>query len=364
MQVLVASLLAFLITILAVPLTIKFAYRFGLLDDPKIRPHPAHTQQRIVPRAGGLAIYLGVVISCLILLPLNKFLLGIIIGITILLFLGLVDDKLTQFSPYLRLTLLFLASMVVVFSGITIPFVTNPFLNLENFGAISQSPVIYLKAQIFGPLLLSDLIAFFWIVTITQIINWSKGVDGQMPGIALVASLTLGLFSLKLFQQGDISQLNIAKLAFIVTGASFGFLIFNWHPARIFPGFSGSTILAFMLAVLAILSGAKLATAMLVLAVPSADFVYTFIRRILSGRSPVWGDRGHLHHKLLDLGWSHQKISLFYILGSAMLGVLALLIDIQSKAFVVLGILILIFIGILWLNSFGGLSKPQDQDSG
>lgn len=364
MEILISAILPFIVTALTIPVTIKLAFKFGLLDDPSIRPHPAHTQTRIVPRAGGLAIYLGVVIASLILLPKDRIYLGIIIGITILLVLGLVDDKLKSFNPYLRLILLFLASLVVVFLGINVPFVTNPFAHLHIFGQLSILPVIYLNKPFFTLFLLSDVIAFFWIVTITQIINWSKGVDGQMPGIALVASLTLGLFSLKLFNQGDLSQLNIAKLAFIVSGSSFGFLIFNWYPAKIFPGFSGSTILAFMLATLSILSGAKLATAMLVLGVPSADFIYTLIRRILSGRSPVWGDRGHLHHRLLDLGWSHQKISLFYILGSAMLGVLALLIDIQSKAFVVLGVLIVILIGILWLNSFGGLSKLPDQDSG
>ncbi len=372
MDIFLVLLISFLITIIATPFTIKIAFRFGLLDDPGKRPHPAHIQHRVVPRAGGLPIYLGLVLTSVIFLTPEKYLIGIIIGITILLIMGLVDDKLLSFNPYVRLALLFVAAGAAVTSGIGISFVTNPiasFVPADSIWSISYLrldqiviPVNFIgKHQI---ILIADILAFLWIVTLTQIINWSKGVDGQMPGITLVAALTLGLLALKFFNQGDEKQLQVAILSFIVGGVSLGFLIFNWHPAKIFPGFSGSTILAFMLAVLSILSGAKLATALLVLAVPSADFIYTFVRRILQGKSPVWGDRGHLHHKLLDLGWSHQKISLFYILGSAILGLVAVYIDFQSKAFVVLGIMAVILGFILWVNSFGALSEQSGQDSG
>lgn len=345
------ALIAFLITTASIPFVVKIAQRFGLLDDPKKRPHPAQIHTRIIPRAGGLAIYLGIVITSLAILPLDKHLIGIICGLTILLIIGIIDDKIPNFNPYTRLGLLFLAAGAAVLSGIGISFITNP---LGFWGA----PYLHLDQWV------ADFLALFWIVTLTQIINWSKGVDGQMPGITLVAALTLGFLSLKFLNLGDGNQLEVAKLSFIVAGTSLAFLIFNWYPAKIFPGFSGSTILAYALAILSILSGAKFATAILVLAVPSADFIYTFWRRILSGRSPVWGDRGHLHHRLLDLGWSHREISLFYILGSAILGLAAVLIDVQSKVFIVLITITAIILFILWINSFGGLLKRSGPDNG
>lgn len=372
MEFIFATLIAFVITAIAVPVTIVVAKRYGLVDDPEKRPHPAHVQDRIIPRAGGIAIYSGIVLTGMLFLPIEQYLIGIFIGITLLLIIGILDDKLVEFNPYTRLLLLLLAAIAVVGSGVGIAFVSNPFYHLpipffDSTNQIIHLDQIIVQLYFFGErniVLIADLLALIWIVALTQIINWSKGVDGQMPGITSVAALTLGIFSYMLFIKGDPNQYQIALLSFIVAGSSLAFLIFNWHPSKIMPGFSGSTILAFMLAVLAILSGSKLATAALVLAIPTVDFIYTIIRRIAQGKSPVWGDRGHLHHLLLDRGWSHQKISLFYILGSAILGIVALFVSTTSKLFIVLLVLV-IFLGfILWLNSFGGLSKPQDQDNG
>ncbi|MCR4306126.1 MAG: undecaprenyl/decaprenyl-phosphate alpha-N-acetylglucosaminyl 1-phosphate transferase, partial [Candidatus Daviesbacteria bacterium] len=152
--------------------------------------------------------------------------------------------------------------------------------------------------------------------------------------------------------------------SFITAGAALGLLIFNWHPARIFPGFSGSGILGFLIAVLAILSGGKLATAGLVLLIPATDFAYTFIRRILQGKSPVWGDKGHLHHKLLEIGFSHQQIALFYILGSVILGAAALSLSSKGKLFAATLVAVALLGGILWLNFFGEYSKRRAPDNG
>ncbi len=366
MDLLFITLASFAFTALSVPVTIWVAKKYGLVDDPAKRPHPAHVHQGIIPRAGGLAIFFGILITSLLFLPLEKHLMGILLGIAILLVLGLLDDRLRTFSPYIRLGLLFLAAATAVASGIGISFITNPLPSLISGQFIRLDQVI-IPFNFLGPhqiILYADIFAFIWIVTLTQIINWSKGVDGQMPSITAIAAFTLAFLSLKLYWGGDLNQLNIAKLGFIVAGSSIGFLVFNWHPAKILPGFSGSTILAFMLAVLAILSGAKLATALLVLAVPTADFVYTIIRRVAQGKSPVWGDRGHLHHRLLDKGWSHQQISLFYLLGSAILGLVAVIVDTQSKFFIALGVAVALLVFILWLNSFGGLSAKSGRDNG
>lgn len=361
MNFFITFIVSSILTLLSIPLTIKLAHKFNLLDNPKERPHPAHVQQRIVPRAGGLACFIGIVISILIFIPVDKHILGIILGMSILLISGLIDDKKTNFSPYLRLFIQILAAIIVVASGIGISFITNP------FNSVIRLDSLVLTIHFLGNhniVVVADLLAVLWIVWMMNMINWSKGVDGQMPGIVAVTALILGLLSLKLFLNGDPNQEDISKLAFITTGSAVGFLIINWYPAKIFPGFSGSTILGFLIAVLSILSGAKLATAGLALLVPATDFLYTFFRRILQGKSPVWADRGHLHHKLLDMGFSHRQIALFYIAGSAILGTVALNLDSKGKLFA--GILVSLgLLGIiLWINFFGESSKPSDPDNG
>ncbi len=340
---------SFLITFLAIPPTIKFAKKFGLVDNPSLRHHPAHTQKRTVPRAGGLPIFIALFLTIIFFTPLHKETLGILGALIILVLVGILDDKYRNISPYLRLVSQFIAAAVVVSSGIGINFITNPLGGIIHLDIFKYLP---------------DLLAIVWIVWVMNMINWSKGVDGQMPGIVTVSAIILGLLSLKLRVLQDLSQANVANLSFITAASSFALLIFNWYPAKIFPGFSGSTILGFMIAVLAILSGAKLATALLVLLIPATDFGFTFLRRILQGKSPVWGDRQHLHHKLLNIGLSHRQISLFYVLGSVILGIVALSLSSQDKLFAASLVGLIILGTILWLNFFGDLSKQQDPDNG
>ncbi len=340
---------AFLLTAVSIPLSIKFAEKFHLIDDPKLRPHPGRTQNRVVPRAGGLPIFIGLFIAILLFIPMDKHIFGILISLVLLLVMGLLDDILTNFSPYLRLLFQFLVAIIVVLSGIGIAFITNP------AGGILRLDTIDIPISFFGLhhiILIADLFALLWIVWMMNMVNWSKGVDGQMPGIVSVAAITIGIVSLGLFQKGDPNQLPITILSFIVAGTALAFLIFNWHPARIFPGFSGSTILGFMIAVLSILSGAKLAIALLVLLIPSVDFFYTFTRRLLSGKSPFFGDSKHLHHLLLKRGLSHPQISCLYILTCAILSLLATNLSSQGKFFAFLVIGVLVAASILWLHLF------------
>lgn len=344
MNLILPGIISLLITAFTIPLTIIFAKRFNLLDNPKIRYHPAHTQKRVVPRAGGLPVFIAIAVSMLVFIPFSSHTTGILGGLFILLVVGLLDDRYQNLSPYLRLVAQLAAAALAVGSGISIAFITNPLGGIIQFGEIG------------------NFLAVIWIVWVMNMINWSKGVDGQMPGIITIAALVLGLLSLKLSQ--DPSQLNFAKLSFITAGSALGLLIFNWHPAKIFPGFSGSGVLGFMVAILAILSGAKLATAGLVLLIPATDFAYTFWRRILSGKSPVWGDRGHLHHKLLKIGLSHQQIALFYILGSVILGGVSINLSSSGKLFAAILVGIIILGGILWLNFFGDYSKQHAPDNG
>lgn len=360
-QLALAFFFSFLATFFLTPLTIKFAKKFNLVDNPKVRPHPAHIQKRVIPRAGGIPIFFGVILSILIFVPFDQHVLGIILASMILLMTGLLDDRLKNFSPYPRLILQMTAAFIVVVSGIGIPYISNP------FGGVIYFNQFVLSINFFGTrdiILIADILAFLWIVWMMNMINWSKGVDGQMPSIVMIASLTIALLSSSLFLKGDNNQLIIAILATITAGSSLAFLIFNWHPAKILPGQSGSTILGLLIAVLSILSGAKLATALLVLLVPTVDFFYTFFRRILTGQLPFYGDQKHLHHLLLKKGFSHRQISLFYGASCVILGILAINLSSIEKLYAILGLGVLIFGSILWLHFFGQFFAQQDLDSG
>lgn len=348
-QFLLPFLSSFFLTLISIPLTIKFANRFHLIDDPVFRPHPARVIDRIVPRAGGLPIFIGIFLSILFFIPLDKHILGIILSLFVLLSIGLLDDFLTNFSPFPRLAFQFLAALIVVASGVGITYVTNP------LGGIIPLDTLVIPINFFGKhniILLADLFALLWIVWMMNMVNWSKGVDGQMPGIITISALTIGSLSYRFFTAGDINQLPITLLCLIVSGSSLALLIFNWHPAKIFPGFSGSTILGFMIATLSILSGAKLATALLVLLIPAVDFFYTFLRRILAKKSPFLGDDKHLHHLLLKTGLSHRQISCLYIISCAILGLLAILLSSEGKFFAFLLVGVLVTGAILWLHLF------------
>ena len=185
-------------------------------------------------------------------------------------------------------------------------------------------------------------------------LNWSKGVDGQMPGIVAISSIFIGILSLKLTNPNSID----ATLAFIIAGSALGFLVYNFYPAKIFPGDSASYFLGFLVAVCAIISGVKVGTAMLVMAVPLIDGVFTVARRMASRQSPFKGDRKHLHHMLMDLGWGQRRVALFYYLLCVILGAVALSLHSIEKLFAAAVIFVVVLGGLLWLNM--NLSqKPQ-----
>jgi UDP-GlcNAc:undecaprenyl-phosphate GlcNAc-1-phosphate transferase len=341
--ILIPLVLAFIISFLTTPLTIKLAWRFGLVDDPKRRKHPAHTHKGIVPRGGGIPIYLSLLATSLIFLPFDQHLKGILAGATLMVLMGIADDRF-DLNPYLRLIGCFLGAGLVVGSGIGISFITNPL-----GGIITLSP---LGAIIFG---------LFWIVFLANIVNWSKGFDGQLPGIIVIAALTIAILGFRF--SADITQWSVVILASITAGAYLGFLPFNFYPQKIMPGFGGGTLAGFLLAVLAILSTTKVGTALVVLGIPFIDAVYSIGRRILTGRSPVWGDRGHLHHKLLDeWHWGKRRAAIFYWLITAILGILALSLRSLQKFYTIVMLAVIIGGLLLWFNFFLPLLKASDQD--
>lgn len=345
---------SFVASVLLVPVNMIFARRFGMVDDPKKRKHPAILHKTAVPRAGGLAIYLSIVITIFLTFEITKQLIGIMLGGLILICLGIVDDKIDIKKSWIKILAQIAAALVVVGSGIGISFITNPF---QILGIGAANPVIRFDTLkiVFDFLgthsivVWADLFAIFWIVWVINMVNFSAGVDGQLPGIAVISLFIIFAISLR-FSTSDPSQILVAKLALSGVGATLGFLIYNYHPAKIFPGDSGSYFLGFLIATLSILSGAKIGTALLVMAVPLIDGVFTVVRRLAEGKSPFLGDRKHLHHRLLEIGLSQAQVALLYWLFCAVLGIIALTISADLKLFAGVVVAIIVLGGILWLN--------------
>jgi UDP-GlcNAc:undecaprenyl-phosphate GlcNAc-1-phosphate transferase len=339
---LVALALGFALT----PLVIKLAWKLRIVDDPAKHKEAKVIHTYPVPRAGGLALFAAILISSLIFLPLDKHLRGILAGGLVLTIVGILDDK-YDLNPYLRILAGFLAAGAPIIAGIGIAFISNPgggIIDLSqpqiNFNFLGEARSIWV---------LSDAFALIWIVFVMNMLNMgAKGVDGQLPGVVVVAAATIAALSLKF--SADIAQWPVIILASVTAGAYLGFLPWNFYPQKIMPGYGGSTLAGYLLAVLSILSTTKVGTLMVVLGIPFIDTGYTIVRRILSGKSPVWGDTGHLHHRLLAIGWGKRRVAVFYWLISALLGVLALYLNTSSKLYTMVSVAILLGGLILWLT--------------
>ncbi len=344
--ILFPAIVSVAIAFLATPLVIRLAKKWGIIDDPAKSRHPKVIHTYAVPRGGGLAIFIAIFLSVLIFLPLDKHLTGILAGAIIILVLGILDDK-YDLNPYIRLLVQFAAAGAPIVAGIGIAFVSHPaggIIDLSNpqinFFLLGEPRSIWL---------LSDLFALFWIVALMNFLNMgAKGVDGQLPGVVSIAAAIIALLSLQF--SADIAQWPVIILAVIVSGAYLGFLPWNFFPQKIMPGFSGSNLAGYFLAVISILTTTKVGTLFVVLGVPLVDSGYTILRRILSGKSPVWGDRGHLHHKLLDLGLTKRQVAYFYWLITALLGALAINLNTSYKLYTIVGVAILVGGFILWLT--------------
>lgn len=360
MNIIVPFVIAMLTTLVVTPFVIGLARKLNLVDNPKTRYHPAHTHTGIIPRAGGLAILIGLIVAAVLYIPMTKLYTGMLIAAILLVIVGLVDDY-QDVNPYIRLATNAIAALIMVGAGAGIPYITNPLT-----GGIIHLDTFRITFSFFGThsiLVWADLLAFVWILWTMNIVGWSAGVDGQMPGFVAIAALTLGLLSLR-FTLKDPSQEAVTVLAFIVTGTFLGFLPWNFYPQKIMPGYGGKTLAGFLLALLGILSYGKLGTALLVLGVPTIDAVYTLLRRVGTKKSPVAADRGHLHHRLLNIGWGKRRIALFYWGVSAILGVIALTVTSQQKVFALLLLAAGIGAFLIWVQFFTQFSEPQDPDNG
>ncbi len=298
-----ALALAFGIPLLLTPPIRRLALRAGAVDKPgerKVHHVP-------VPCWGGLGIFLGFTAAVLLSMPLSREIAGLLLGGLVALTVGLIDDR-RELSPWVKLAGQVAAAVVAVAFGVTIRFVTNPFGGLIGLGYFSV-PVTIL-----------------WIVAITNAINLVDGLDGLAAGVAVISAGTVAVVS---FGQGEPL---VAGLAVLLGAASLGFLPHNFHPARIFMKDAGSMFLGFMLASLSAIGLTKSATAfslilpILILGIPIFDMLFAIVRRVLQGRHIFTPDRGHLHHRLLDLGLTHRQAVLLIYAINLLLGGSAILL--------------------------------------
>lgn len=338
---------AAILTAVLTPIVIVVYRKLGIIDDPKKSSHPKILHTRPLPRGGGIAIFFGVLISILLFVPITKAILGIIGGLSILFFLGIWDDYADP-SPVSRFVIQILASCIVVGSGIGVAYITNPFGGIIHLD--TPTLTFYALGSPHSIWILADIVAVLWIVWCMNIVNFSTGLDGQMPGYVVVSALTIAILSTRFFP--DPTQQSVFYLALITSGAFLGFLGWNMYPQKIISGFGASTMAGFLLAVLSILSGAKFATAILVLGIPMFDALFVIIRRLAHKKSPLYGDRSHFHHVLLDLGLSKRQVAAFYWISAAILGAFSLTLSSEQKLFAILLVAVLLCMMLVWIRFF------------
>lgn len=342
MLAVVPFIMALLISVAVTGMTIGIYRNLGLLDRSSAKDHPKHIHAKPVPRGGGIPILAAMLLTTLMYLKVDTPTVGILLGALILTGVGVVDDVF-NISPYVRLGVGFVAGVIVVASGIGITFVSNPF----GVGVVE-----------FPSVLVAQGLTILWIMWGMNFVNMgAKGLDGQLPGVTLIAAVVIGILSFRFVN--DITAWPSAYLSFALAGAYAGLLIYNAYPQKIMPGWGGGALAGYYLAVLAILSGAKVATAMIVLGVPLVDVVYVIIRRLAAGKSPVWGDTNHLHHQLLKLGWSKRQVAGFYWLVTLILGVVALQLNSQMKIYTILLLAVAVGGVLLWINLFLSASRSE-----
>ncbi len=337
-------LVSFAVSFLLTPPVMLLAKKLRLVTNKALRFHPAHTHKGVIPRAGGVPIFLAILLTVLVFIPVNKIMLGILLASALLVVVGTVDDY-NDISPYVRFGLNLAISAIVIGFGLGIPYLSNP------FGEAIRLDTWRIQFDFFGSRSIwfwADILAIIWLTWTTNMVNWSKGVDGQLPGFVAITAIFMGLLGQR-FTAHDISVQSVTLLSFVVAGAYLGFLPFNFYPQKIMPGYGGGGLAGFMLGILSILSFGKLGTAVLILSMPMIDAFYTIVRRIRKGQSPFRADWGHFHHRLLEIGWGKRRIAVFYWLVSLILGTSSLFLKGVEKiiAFITCGIVLLTFMVII-----------------
>lgn len=296
-----------LISFIMTPPVKTFAEKVGAIDVPKddrrVHSHP-------IPRMGGLAIFVGFLSSLLIFVPMDTEVAGLLMGALIIVVMGAVDD-IVSLRPLIKLAGQFAAAIVAIRSGLVFNYISS----MNIFSNETAVAIGYLSIPF----------TLIWIVGCTNAVNLIDGLDGLACGVSAISSLTM--FVVSVFVADPAVSIILAAL----TGACLGFIPFNFNPAKIFMGDVGSQFLGYVLATASIMGMFKFHAiiAFLVpvfaLALPLADTVFAFFRRIAKGQSPFHADKGHFHHRLLAMGMSQkQAVAVLYSV-SALLGLVAVL---------------------------------------
>jgi len=311
----IAILLALGLALLVTPLVRKWAFKCGALD----RPDKRKVHERLMPRLGGIAVFLSFVAAVVITQEVTRQTAGMIIGGSLIVLLGVLDD-IRGISPRIKLAGQVVAACVVIYFGIKVDFLTNPF-------STDSTSFITLG-------LLSIPVTVLWLVAVTNAVNLIDGLDGLAGGTTFIALLTLGAAVwIEITRSGSSQgQGEAIALALILAGAVFGFLRYNFYPARIFLGDSGSMFLGYSVAVLSIMGLAKGATfisviiPVVILGIPLLDTIFAVVRRYYGHRPIFQPDKEHLHHRLMEMGLSHRQAVLCIYAVNIVLGLSAIVL--------------------------------------
>lgn len=348
MRYIIFFLFAFVLSIILTRLVRHLALKFNIVDNPAIEPE-RRIHQKPVALLGGLAIFLSFFLTLFILWSGHywpsgeislKNLVGIFLATTVLIIIGVLDDK-KNLKPVWQLVFSLIAIFIVIIFGIGIKQINNPF----NSGIISleqnKIEIINLAGLPYYLSWPADLITFIWLFVVIYAIKLLTGLDGLVPGVSVIGSIIVAGFCLfTVFVQPQ-----VALLALILGAASLGFLFFNFHPATIFLGTSGEMFLGLMLGVLAVISGSKIATLLLILGIPILDLIWVILRRVIKERhSPMKADKKHLHFRLLDFGFSHRGAVIFLWCLSLIFGLIGIIFPATRIKVLALAILIAVMI--------------------
>ncbi len=333
-----------LISFLSTPIVKKMAFKVGAVDVPKddrrMHDHP-------IPRLGGLAIALAFLLTVFLFAQLDKQLEGILLGAIVILVLGILDDCLTL-KALPKFFVQIFAAVIVVAHGCTVQYLTNPF---------SRVPGATIDLGIFAAPL-----TVLWIVTITNAVNFIDGLDGLAVGVSSISCTSMLVIALV------VAEDNVAVIMAALLGACLGFIPYNFNPAKIFMGDTGSTFLGFVLATMSIQGLFKLyavisfAVPFIILGVPFFDICFAVLRRLWRHQNPMTADRGHFHHRLIDMGFSQkQSVAITYTL-TGILGLAAVLLASSGGAKAMIVVCSIMVVSVLaFMVIFGPKHRPADK---
>lgn len=336
----VAFTIALAVAYFITPRVKDLAIKLGALDAPDDRK--VHT--RPIPRMGGLAIYAAFVLAVLSSMYISREIMGLLVGGTVILIVGIIDD-LKPLPAKVKLLGQIVAASVLVMFDIRIEWLTNPF----------------------GDMLYVDYLAIpltiLWVVSLTNTVNLIDGLDGLAAGVSTIASVTILLVAL----QQNFWTVTILTAA--LAGSALGFLQHNFNPAKIFMGDTGSMFLGYMLAAISILGAVKSAATIalivpiVALGLPILDTAFAIIRRYMSGKPIFKPDKGHLHHRLLEMGLTQKQAVLLMYVISGCLGLSAIALTEVNKSFGILIIIVLLSVACIGARKIGVLKATKSVES-